>query len=109
MGRTPSHNIPRLVTRAALTMLSGVFGLMCVATEAATAQTAPRRLTPADMFAIEEVGPTAWSPDGREVAVQFLRSDRRLDWNVPESDLRVLDVATGRWQTIAARGGRYLG
>lgn len=84
------------------------FGISFAAPLNAGAQ-ATRLLRPSDMFAIEQTGPSAWSPDGGAVSVQFLRSDRWLDWNVPASDLRVLDVATGRWQTIGARRGPYVG
>lgn len=88
--------------------LAVIFGVVFAAPLAVRAQ-ATRLLVPSDMFAIEEAGPSAWSPDGSALSVQFLHSDRWLDWNFPASDLSVLDVSTGRWQTIGARGRRYVG
>lgn len=83
--------------------------LLASALPASAAAQATRLLRPDDMFAIEQAGPTTWSPDGGLVAVEFLKSDRWLDWNIPASDLRVLDVATAQWRTIAARRGPYVG
>ena len=84
-------------------------GLGLLASGSPARAQARRLLHPGDLFAISEVGACAWSPDGGAVAVQLLHSDQRLDWNVPTSDLRVLDAATGSWRAVATRHGPYVG
>jgi acetyl esterase/lipase len=98
----PSKRVGRVIRLVVI--LSVVF-----AAPLAVEAQATRLLVPSDMFAIEEAGPSAWSPDGSALSVQLLHSDRWLDWSFPASDLRVLDVATGRWQAIGARRGQYVG
>jgi dipeptidyl aminopeptidase/acylaminoacyl peptidase len=82
--------------------------LMIGAASVSSAQ-AVRALRPADLFSIEQIGATAWSPDGEKVSVEFLRSDRSLSADIPSANLRVLDVRTGAWRTIATRTALYAG
>jgi dipeptidyl aminopeptidase/acylaminoacyl peptidase len=84
----------------------GVALLVCGSPAEAQAK---RLLRPTDLFAIVQLGESAWSPDGGAVAVQLLRSADRLDWNVPTSDVRILDARTGEWRDAATRRAPYVG
>jgi hypothetical protein len=51
----------------------------------AAAQQVPaqRTLQPADLFRVQRVGTTAWSPDGRYVSIEFSRPGRVLGGTLP--------------------------
>jgi dipeptidyl aminopeptidase/acylaminoacyl peptidase len=109
MTDTSTSTAPLVARFTRLALACGAAIALAFTLPANAAAQPTRLLRPDDMFAIEETGRTAWSPDGGMVAVEFRKSDRWLDWNIPTSDLRVLDIATAQWRTIAARRGAYVG
>jgi dipeptidyl aminopeptidase/acylaminoacyl peptidase len=70
---------------------------------------ARRTLQPADLFRVRQVGATAWSPDGRFVAIEFTRPGRTLDRTVPTSEIKVLDVKARTLRTLSSSVPTYLG
>ncbi len=76
-----------------------------------TAQTKPTRrlFQPEDLFRSWQVGATAWSPDGHNVAIEMLRPNHVLDRGVPSGEIRLLDVRTRTFRTLSPTAEAYLG
>ena len=66
-------------------------------------------MQPKDLFRIREVGATAWSPDGRYVAIEFTRPGRTLDGSVPTNEIALLDVKVRTLHTLSSNATTYLG
>jgi dipeptidyl aminopeptidase/acylaminoacyl peptidase len=70
---------------------------------------ARRTLLPEDLFRVRHVGATAWSPDGRFVAIEFSRPGHALDPTVPTNEITLLDVKTRTLRTLSSNATSYLG
>jgi dipeptidyl aminopeptidase/acylaminoacyl peptidase len=74
----------------------------------ATQAPKPRAFRPEDLFNLRRVGATAWSPDGRRLAIEFSKPGRWLD-SVPTNDISVLDVSTRALRPISPPSDAYIG
>lgn len=76
---------------------------------AAQQMPAQRMMQPTDLFRVQRVGATAWSPDGRYVSIEFSRPGRVLGGTLPNNDIHVLDVRTLVLRTLNAKATDYIG
>jgi dipeptidyl aminopeptidase/acylaminoacyl peptidase len=94
-------------------LLRALFALSAVATPsqhlAAQQSSVQRALQPKDLFRIREVGATAWSPDGRYVAIELTRPGRTLDGSVPTNEIALLDVKARTLRTLSSNATTYVG
>jgi dienelactone hydrolase len=78
--------------------------------EVAAQQTrAPRTFQPEDLFRVQRIGASAWSPHGLYVAIEISRPGHTLDQTVPSGEIRLLDVRTRRLRVLTSNSAAYLG
>jgi dipeptidyl aminopeptidase/acylaminoacyl peptidase len=68
-----------------------------------------RVMRPEDLFRIDRVGATAWSPDWRKATVEMPRPGRWLDRSIPTAEIAAVDVASARMRTISSPSRAFVG
>jgi dipeptidyl aminopeptidase/acylaminoacyl peptidase len=84
--------------------------LAAVSLETSAQQTSPGRyFIPDDLFRVQTISATTWSPDGRYVAIEISNPARTLDRTIPTAEIRLLDVHTQSLRPLSSNSSAYLG
>ena len=99
-----------LVNRLFRSLPMTLLVLAAVSLETSAQQTSPGRyFRPDDLFRVQTISSTTWSPDGRYVAIEISNPARTLDRTIPSAEIRLLDVHTQSLRPLSSNSSAYLG